>query len=63
MTLGNLIAFLNGTGKGWEGVVELGRGTMVPLKYQFDGIRYSHVLNSARYGVKSDVTSLKLKEQ
>lgn len=63
MTVNQLIRFLDDTGKGWEGTVELGRNTIVPIKFQFNGVRYSHMLNSTSFGGNSDVRRIKIWEQ
>lgn len=63
MTANQLIRFLDSTGKGWQGTVELGKNTIVPIKYEFNGIRFSHMLNSVAFGGNSDVRRIKIWEQ
>lgn len=63
MTVNQLIHFLDSTGKGWQGTIEIGRNTIVPLKFQFNGVKYSHMLNTTQYGGNSDVRRIKIWEQ
>lgn len=63
MTVKDLVRFLDASGRGWEGTVEIGKGRIVPLRYQFNGLRYAHSLNSVSYGEGTDVSKVNLREQ
>lgn len=63
MTVKDLIRFLDASGRGWEGTIEIGKGRVVPLRYQFNGVRYSHSLNSVGYGDGTTVSKVKIWEQ
>lgn len=63
MSVYDLIKFLDRSGSGWQGTIALSNGAVRTLRYQFNGIAFSHLLDSSEDVSGEHITGITLKEQ